>query len=195
MSELVAGVDEVGRGPLAGPVLAAAVILRPESTTIFRDSKKVSARQRARLATAVRAEALAFSLGMASADEIDALNILQATMLAMQRAVAGLHYTPARVLVDGNRVPDMAMPCEAIVGGDDVHPAIAAASILAKVTRDDWMTGLARRYPEYGFDGHKGYPTKVHLEALSAHGVTPQHRRTFGPVARILGSGGSRGAA
>lgn len=188
MTEMIAGVDEVGRGPLVGPVVAAAVILDPSADNPYRDSKKLSASKRVKLAEKIKAESLAWSLGLASAAEIDALNILNATMLAMQRAVAGLWRTPQLVRVDGNRCPDLAMPAEALIGGDDAEPAIAAASIIAKVTRDAWMAGLAVRHPEYGFDGHKGYPTKAHLAALMAHGVTAQHRRSFAPVTRALGA-------
>lgn len=186
MSKIIAGVDEVGRGPLAGPVVAAAVILDPSIDHPYRDSKKLSASKRAKLAAKIKAESVAWSLGLVSAAEIDALNILNATMLAMQRAVAGLRRTPHLVRVDGNRCPDLSMPAEALIGGDDADPAIAAASIIAKVTRDAWMVGLAERHPEYGFDGHKGYPTKAHLAALMTHGVTPQHRRSFAPVTRAL---------
>jgi len=184
---LLAGVDEAGRGPLAGPVVAAAVIL-DELHPIggLDDSKKLTARRRERLYDEIRAKALCCSVAQASAEEIDRLNILQATLLAMQRAVQGLRLTPRRVLVDGNRLPALDMLAEAVVGGDALVPAISAASILAKVTRDRWCVELDGRYPQYGFSTHKGYPTALHLTALRAHGACPEHRRTFAPVAQVL---------
>lgn len=180
---LVAGVDEAGRGPLAGPVVAAAVVLddlRPIRG--LNDSKKLSAAQRERLFDAVMAQALCTSVAVASAEEIDQLNILQATLLAMRRAVQGLRLRPHLVLVDGNRLPVLDIRAEAIVKGDAKVAAISAASILAKVTRDRWCQELDARFPQYGFATHKGYGTAAHLEALRAHGPCPEHRRSFTPV-------------
>ncbi len=187
-----AGVDEAGRGPLAGPVVAAAVIL-PEGFRLegLADSKQLSESRREALAERIRAEAIAWSLGRAEVAEIDRLNILQATMLAMQRAVAGLAAPPDRVLVDGNRCPDLPCPAEAIIKGDATVPAISAASILAKVARDREMVELDARYPQYQLARHKGYPTRAHLQALAEHGVSPVHRRSFGPVRRLLEAAGS----
>ena len=181
---LIAGVDEAGRGPLAGPVVAAAVIL-DELAPIkgLADSKKLSAKRRDSLYDEIRAKALCCSIAEASVEEIDRLNILQATMLAMQRAVAGLRLKPTKVLVDGNRIPQLDMLAEAIVKGDSLIPAISAASILAKVYRDRWCAELHLQYPHYGFDAHKGYGTAQHMAALSEHGPCPQHRRSFAPVA------------
>lgn len=184
---LVAGVDEAGRGPLAGPVVAAAVILddlRPIKG--LADSKKLSALQRERLYDEIRSRALCCSVAQASVEEIDALNILQATLLAMRRAVEGLRLKPTKVLVDGNRLPVLEVLAEAIVKGDATVPAISAASILAKVTRDRWCAELHDQYPQYGFALHKGYGTAHHLAALQAHGACPQHRKTFAPVASVL---------
>ena len=181
---LVAGVDEAGRGPLAGPVVAAAVILdelRPIAG--LADSKKLSPKRRLALYDEIRAKALCCSVAEASVEEIDRLNILQATMLAMRRAVEGLRLKPAKVLVDGNRLPPLPMLAEAIVKGDSKVAAISAASILAKVTRDRWCEGVHLDYPAYGFGGHKGYGTAEHLAALAAHGPCPHHRRSFAPVA------------
>jgi ribonuclease HII len=185
---LVAGVDEAGRGPLAGPVVAAAVIL-DELKPIkgLADSKAISALKRERLFDEIRAKALCCCIAEATAAEIDELNILQATMLAMRRAVEGLRLKPARVLVDGNRIPVLKIPAEAIVKGDAKVKAISAASILAKVHRDRLCLELHALHPQYGFDGHKGYPTPEHLAALRAHGACPQHRRSFGPVRDVLG--------
>jgi ribonuclease HII len=180
---LVAGVDEAGRGPLAGPVMAAAVILddlRPIKG--LADSKVLSARQRERLYDEIRGHALCCCIASASAQEIDALNILQATMLAMRRAVEGLRLLPHRVVVDGNRVPLLKMPVAAIVKGDAKVAAISAASILAKVERDRWCDTLHAAHPAYGFSTHKGYPTQAHLAALQLHGPCSEHRRSFGPV-------------
>lgn len=184
---LLAGVDEAGRGPLAGPVVAAAVIL-DELHPIkgLNDSKKLSARQREKLYDEIRAKALCCSIAQASVEEIDRLNILQATMLAMKRAVEGLRLKPAKVLVDGNRLPTLDVLAEAIVKGDATVPAISAASILAKVTRDRWCAELDAQHPEYGFASHKGYGTAEHLAALQAHGACPQHRKTFAPVTAVL---------
>jgi ribonuclease HII len=180
---LVAGVDEAGRGPLVGPVVAAAVILDDERPVKgLRDSKTLSPRRRDRLYDEIMARALCVSIAEASAEEIDRLNILQATLLAMRRAVEQLRLPPRLVLVDGNRLPVLKVPAQAIVKGDAKVPAISAASIVAKVHRDRWCTTLHQRWPAYGFDGHKGYPTPAHLEALRAHGPCPEHRRSFAPV-------------
>lgn len=184
---LLAGVDEAGRGPLAGPVVAAAVILDDLQPIVgLNDSKKLSARRRDALFDEIRAKALCFCVAQASVEEIDRLNILQATMLAMQRAVQGLRLRPHLVQIDGNRLPHLDVPAEAIVQGDALVPAISAASILAKVTRDRWCEAFALGYPNYGFAAHKGYGTAAHLEALSRYGATEQHRRSFAPVARVL---------
>ena len=184
---LVAGVDEAGRGPLAGPVVAAAVILDERDPIVgVADSKVLSAAQRERLCDLIHARARAVAVGLASVEEIDRLNILQATMLAMQRAVAGLSLRPTRVRVDGNRLPVLPVPAEAVVGGDATVAAIAAASIVAKVTRDRLMDELHRRFPEYGFDRHRGYATAHHRQVLARLGPTPAHRRSFAPVARLL---------
>ena len=184
---LVCGIDEAGRGPLAGPVVAAAVILDPARPIAgLDDSKKLSKKKRHLLAGEIREKALAWAVAEASVEEIDRLNILHATMLAMQRAVAALAVTPERALVDGNRCPPLAMPAEAVVQGDGKIASIAAASILAKTVRDAGMLALHEQYPEYGFDRHMGYPTAAHCAALAAHGASPVHRRSFGPVARQL---------
>ncbi len=184
---LVAGVDEAGRGPLAGPVVAAAVILDDRNPILgLADSKVLTARRREQLFDKIRARALCCSVAQASVDEIDMLNILQATMLAMRRAVEGLRLKPALVLVDGNRLPTLSVRAEAIVKGDSKIAAISAASILAKVTRDHWCAELDLQYPQYGFAGHKGYGTAEHLQALQAHGACPQHRKSFSPVAKVL---------
>ncbi|MEL4420892.1 ribonuclease HII [Shewanella algae] len=184
---LVAGVDEVGRGPLVGDVVTAAVILDPANPISgLNDSKKLSEKKRDALYEEILAKALAVSVGRASPAEIDELNILHATMLAMQRAVAGLKVRPEKVLVDGNRTPDFGLSSAAVVKGDGLIPAISAASIIAKVTRDREMAELDLRHPEYGFAAHKGYPTKAHFEALSQHGVLPEHRRSFRPVREWL---------
>ena len=184
---LVCGVDEAGRGPLAGPVVVAAVILDPARPIAgLNDSKKLSAKKRVALAGLIRERALAWAVAEASVEEIDQLNILHASMLAMHRAVAALQVTPERALIDGNRCPSLAMPAEAVVQGDAKVAAIAAASILAKTVRDEGMLGLHAQYPHYGFDRHMGYPTAAHCAALAAHGVSPVHRRSFAPVARQL---------
>ncbi len=184
---LVAGVDEAGRGPLAGPVVAAAVILDDlKPIPGLADSKTLSARQRERLSEAIHARALCFSVAHASVEEIDQLNILQATLLAMRRAVMGLRLKPNKVLVDGNRLPTLDIMAEAVVQGDRKVPAISAASILAKVARDRWCLEIDAEYPAYGFAAHKGYGTAQHLEALQRHGATPWHRRSFSPVAQVL---------
>ena len=184
---LLAGVDEAGRGPLAGPVVAAAVIL-DELAPIkgLRDSKVLTARARERLFDEIRARALCCSIAQASVEEIDTLNILQATLLAMQRAVDGLRLRPHKVLVDGNRLPVLTMSAQAIVKGDAKVRAISAASILAKVYRDRLCQELHAQHPEYGFGGHKGYPTAAHLAALRTHGPCAQHRRSFAPVRALL---------
>ncbi len=183
----VAGVDEVGRGPLAGAVVAAAVILDPENPIAgLADSKRLSESRRTALADEIREKALAWALGRAEADEIDRINILQASLLAMRRAVEALSITPAHALVDGNRCPQLPCTAEAVVGGDASVPVISAASILAKVARDREMVALDKQYPGYGLARHKGYPTKAHLEALERLGVSPIHRRSFGPVRRLI---------
>ena len=181
------GVDEAGRGPLAGPVMAAAVMLDPERPIDgLRDSKKLSAAARERLADTIREKAAAWCVAEASVAEIDRLNILRATMLAMQRAVAGLARAPDDVWVDGNRCPNWVWRSQAVVKGDDTVAAIAAASILAKTVRDQFMRTLHDDYPAYGFAQHMGYGTAVHLDALKAHGACPQHRRSFAPVKLLL---------
>jgi ribonuclease HII len=186
--KLIAGVDEVGRGPLVGDVVTAAVILdanRPIEG--LADSKKLSEKKRDALAVQIKNDALCWAIGRASPQEIDQLNILQATMLAMARAVQALHYTPEFVFIDGNRCPELMMPCEAIVKGDSKVAEISAASIIAKVTRDAEMKVLDLEYPQFGFAKHKGYPTKLHFEMLAKHGVTPYHRKTFKPVRKAMG--------
>lgn len=184
---LVAGVDEAGRGPLAGPVVAAAVILDDLNPIEgLADSKKLSAARREKLFDEIRAKALCFCIAQASVEEIDRLNILQATMLAMQRAVNGLRLKPSLVQVDGNRIPRLDMQAEAIVKGDAKVQAISAASILAKVHRDRWCQEFDLQYPEYGFAAHKGYGTASHLQALRGLGATPEHRRSFAPVTQVL---------
>ena len=184
---LVAGVDEAGRGPLAGPVVAAAVILDDlKPIPGLADSKTLSPRQRERLSAEIHARALCFSVAQASVEEIDRLNILQATLLAMRRAVMGLRLKPHKVLVDGNRLPTLDIVAEAVVQGDRKVPAISAASILAKVARDRWCLEIDAEYPLYGFAAHKGYGTAQHLAALQRHGATPWHRRSFSPVAQVL---------
>ena len=181
------GVDEAGRGPLAGPVVAAAVMLDPARPIEgLRDSKKLSAVARERLAEAIRGEALAWCVAEASVEEIDRLNILHATLLAMQRAVEGLGRAPDDVWVDGNRCPEWPWRSQAVVKGDDKVAAIAAASILAKTARDAFMRRLHETYPAYGFDRHMGYGTAQHLDALKAQGACPQHRRSFAPVKLVL---------
>ena len=184
---LIAGVDEVGRGPLAGPVVTAAVILDPNNPIAgLTDSKVLTEAKREALFPEIKEKALAWAIGRCEVEEIDLHNILQATMIAMQRAVAGLKVAPHKVLVDGNRTPDFGVPAQAIVKGDLTEPAISAASILAKVTRDREMVELDAQYPGYGLAKHKGYPTKDHIEALQNLGVTEIHRRSFGPVKRLI---------
>lgn len=184
---LVAGVDEAGRGPLAGPVVAAAVILDDlKPIKGLADSKILTALRRDKLFDEIRAKALCCSIAEASVEEIDQLNILQATLLAMRRAVEGLRLRPKMVLVDGNRLPLLDIRAQAIVKGDAIIPAISAASILAKVHRDRWCAEYDQQFPQYGFARHKGYGTAAHLAALAAHGACPQHRKTFRPVAEVL---------
>ncbi|MFJ5409206.1 ribonuclease HII [Pectobacterium punjabense] len=184
----IAGVDEVGRGPLVGAVVTAAVILDPARPIVgLADSKKLSEKRRLALYDEIKEKALAWSLGRAEPEEIDQLNILHATMLAMQRAVAGLSIVPDFVLIDGNRCPALSMPAQAVVKGDSRVAEISAASIMAKVTRDREMVELDQRFPAYGFAQHKGYPTAFHLEKLAALGATEFHRRSFAPVKRALG--------
>jgi ribonuclease HII len=194
---LVAGVDEAGRGPLAGPVVAAAVILDDQNPIAgLADSKVLTAAKRERLFDEIRAKALCCSIAEASVEEIDRLNILHATMLAMKRAVEGLRLLPQQVLVDGNRLPVLKVPAEAIVKGDAKVKAISAASILAKVQRDRLCAELHTRWPQYGFDGHKGYPTPEHLAALREHGACEAHRRSYAPVRAVLeGLAAGQGAA
>ncbi|WP_213359958.1 ribonuclease HII [Brachymonas denitrificans] len=187
---LVAGVDEAGRGPLAGPVVAAAVILDEQKPIKgLADSKQLTAARREKLYDAILANALCCSIGQASVEEIDQLNILQATMLAMRRAVEGLRLLPHKVLVDGNRIPELRVRAEAIVQGDATVAAISAASIVAKVTRDRWCCEIEQLYPGYGFERHKGYGTAEHLQALRTLGATPYHRRSFAPVAMVVREG------
>ena len=184
---LVAGVDEAGRGPLAGPVFAAAVILDERHPIKgLADSKTLTALRREKLFDEIRAKALCCSIAQASAEEIDQINILQATLLAMRRAVEGLRLKPGKVLVDGNRIPVLDVLAEAIVKGDSLVPAISAASILAKVQRDRWCAELDSHFPQYGFARHKGYGTREHMAALKAHGACPQHRKSFRPVSDVL---------
>ena len=183
----MAGVDEAGRGPLAGPVVAAAVILDDLNPIKgLADSKTLTAARREKLYDEIRAKALCCSVAEASVAEIDELNILQATLLAMRRAVEGLRLKPVKVLVDGNRIPTLDVLAEAIVKGDNKVQAISAASILAKVTRDRWCAELHVKYPQYGFDQHKGYGTAQHVAALNEFGACPEHRRTFAPVTAVL---------
>ena len=185
--EVICGVDEAGRGPLAGPVFAAAVILDPAKPIAgLRDSKKLSPTRRDELALIIQRDALAWSIAQCSAAEIDALNILQATMLAMRRAIEGLSVAPTLALIDGNRCPVTTIRTEAIVKGDDKVIEISAASILAKTARDALLLEMHARYPQYGFDQHKGYPTALHLARLREHGVTPEHRRSYAPVRELL---------
>jgi len=188
---LICGVDEAGRGPLAGPVSAAAVILDAANPIEgLADSKKLSEKQRDRLAPIIRERALAWAVAYAEVEEIDSLNILQATLLAMKRAVQALQIQPHQVLVDGLYCPRTGIPSQAIVKGDSKIAAISAASILAKTARDELMQRLHEQYPQYGFDGHKGYPTALHLAALREHGVSAVHRRSFRPVRELLSPAG-----
>lgn len=183
-----AGVDEVGRGPLVGDVVTAAVILDPQRPIAgLTDSKKLSDKKRQALFIEIKANALAWSVGRCSPEEIDQLNILQATMVAMQRAVAGLTISPQMVLIDGNRTPQLPMPATAVVKGDLRVAEISAASIIAKVVRDQEMADLDAEHPQFGFAQHKGYPTKAHFAAIEQYGVIDEHRKSFGPVKRALG--------
>ena len=185
--EVICGVDEAGRGPLAGPVFAAAVILDPAKPIAgLRDSKKLSPTRRDELALIIQRDALAWSIAQCSTAEIDALNILQATMLAMRRAIEGLSVAPTLALIDGNRCPVTTIRTESIVKGDDKVIEISAASILAKTARDALLLEMHARYPQYAFDQHKGYPTALHLARLREHGVTPEHRRSYAPVRELL---------
>ncbi|MGZ5781518.1 MAG: ribonuclease HII [Burkholderiaceae bacterium] len=187
VNELICGVDEAGRGPLAGPVFAAAVILNPARPIEgLRDSKKLTEAKRDILAMQIKSDALAWSIAQCSEAEIDSLNILQATMLAMRRAIEGLHIAPTLALIDGNRCPVMSIRSEAIIKGDDKVPAISAASILAKTARDAALVILHQQYPHYAFDQHKGYPTALHMERLQLHGVSPVHRKSYAPVRALL---------
>lgn len=184
---LHAGVDEVGRGPLAGDVVAAAVILDPSKPIAgLADSKKLTEKRRESLAIEIREKALSYCVARASVKEIDEINILHASLLAMKRAVEGLHIQPDFVSVDGNKLPKWHYRSEAVVKGDSKVAEISAASILAKVTRDNEMVELHQRHPEYGFAGHKGYPTAVHLAAIEKHGILPEHRRSYGPIKKLL---------
>jgi ribonuclease HII len=186
-NHVICGVDEAGRGPLAGPVFAAAVILDPAKPIAgLRDSKKLSEARRDALALEIKRDALAWCIAQCSEAEIDRLNILQATMLAMRRAIEGLQVQPTLALIDGNRCPVVAVLTEAVVKGDDKVPAISAASILAKTARDAVLMQLHEQYPEYAFDRHKGYPTALHLERLRMHGVSPVHRTSYAPVRAVL---------
>lgn len=186
-NELICGVDEAGRGPLAGPVFAAAVILDPRKPIAgLRDSKKLTEARRDALAIEIRNNALAWSIAQCSEAEIDTLNILQATMLAMRRAIEGLPTPATLALIDGNRCPILTIRSEAIIKGDDKVPAISAASILAKTARDAALAELHQQFPQYAFDRHKGYPTALHLERLRAHGVSPVHRKSYAPVRALL---------
>ena len=189
MKILIAGVDEAGRGPLVGSVVAAAVILDPNNPIEgLNDSKKLTEKKREKLFLEIKEKALAWAIAEATHQEIDEINILQASLLAMRRAVEALHMTPEHVLVDGNKVPQgLSMSCDAVVGGDALHAEISAASILAKVTRDHQMVELDQQFPQFGFAKHKGYPTKAHFEAIATHGVIDQHRRSYAPVKKALG--------
>ena len=188
---LIAGVDEVGRGPLVGDVVTAAVILNPAKPIAgLADSKKLTDKKRQLLAIEIKEKALCYAIGRCSPSEIDELNILQATMLAMSRAVEALSTVPEFVFVDGNRLPKLAMPAQAVVKGDSLVAEISAASILAKVARDDEMIELDARYPQYGFAGHKGYPTKAHFAALEQYGAIDEHRKSFKPVQSVLALSG-----
>jgi ribonuclease HII len=191
IDDIVCGVDEAGRGPLAGPVVAAAVILHPDRPIEgLRDSKKLTAERRAELAPLIKQHALAWAIAECSHEEIDSINIFQATMLAMRRAVEALSTVPTIALIDGNRSPKMEIRCHPIVEGDDKVHAISAASILAKTARDASLVLLHEQYPQYGFDQHKGYSTALHMERLKLHGACPVHRRSFAPVRAALGLDG-----
>ncbi len=180
-----AGVDEVGRGPLAGPVVAAAVILPPNHGLELKDSKLLSEKKRLMLDQQIRKIAIAYAITSVEPATIDSINILQASLLAMKQAGEQLSVTPTIALVDGNQAPKLSIPCKTIIGGDALVPCISAASIIAKVFRDTLMCQMAELYPHYGFESHKGYPTKTHIAALKTHGITPIHRKSFGPVANL----------
>ena len=183
----LAGVDEAGRGPLAGPVVAAAVVLDPENPVSgLDDSKKVPEQKREEISDVIKNSAISWSLGSASVEEIDEINILNATMLAMQRAVSGLQIVPMLVLIDGNKTPELDCTSYALIKGDQWQESISAASILAKVERDRQMRELDQVYPQYGFARHKGYPTKMHIEILEVEGISPVHRKSFGPVKKLI---------
>lgn len=185
---MICGTDEAGRGPIAGPVVAAAVILDPQRPIEgINDSKKLSEKKRQALSEEIKAKALYWAIAQCDADEIDAINILQASLLAMQRAVEALPIAPEKVLVDGNKLPKLQVPAEAVIGGDALHACIGAASILAKVERDRQMLAWHEQYPVYDFAKHKAYPTPAHLALIQEHGVCPIHRRSFKPVRRVLG--------
>lgn len=191
--DIICGVDEAGRGPLAGPVFAAAVILDPQRPIDgLRDSKKLTEVKRDALAIEIKQHALSWSIAQCSEEEIDSLNILQATMLAMRRAIEGLHIVPTLALIDGNRCPVSSVRSEAIIKGDDKVQAISAASILAKTARDHALGLLHIQYPHYAFDQHKGYPTALHMERLREHGVSPVHRKSYAPVRALLGDVGNK---
>ena len=184
---LIAGVDEVGRGPLAGAVVAAAVILDPDKPISgLNDSKKLSHKKRERLNEIILNNCLCYGIGRAEVDEIDQINILQATFLAMQRAVSQLSITPQKVVVDGNRSPEFGLPTECIIGGDGLVAEVSAASIIAKVYRDREMCQLAIKYPHYGFEKHKGYGTKIHLNAINEYGICNIHRKSFAPIKNLI---------
>lgn len=185
--QLLAGVDEAGRGPLMGPVIAAAVILDPQKEIVgLNDSKKISEKKRQQLYQEIKEKAQAYAIGRAEVEEIDKLNILQASLLAMKRAILKLPIKAEFAAIDGNRCPSIDLPMQAIIKGDSLVPAISAASIIAKVTRDTEMLAFDSQFPQYGIASHKGYPTKLHLRAIEEYGITPLHRRSFGPVARII---------
>lgn len=187
ISLLIAGVDEAGRGPLIGSVVTAAVILDPAQPIVgLNDSKKLSEKKREQLFIEIQHKALAWCIAEATHDEIDRLNILQATMLAMKRAIEGLTITPYKALIDGNRCPETHIACQAIVGGDGLEQSIGAASILAKVSRDRQLRVLDSQYPQYGLAKHKGYPTKAHLEAIAQHGILPEHRKSYAPIKKYI---------
>jgi len=184
---IIAGVDEAGRGPLAGPVVSAAVILKPRSNLIgLNDSKKLSANKRKLLSDEIKIHSVSWAIGIATAQEIDDINILRASLLSMERAIKNLSEVPEKVIVDGQFTPEIDVPCEAIVRGDAIEESIMAASILAKVARDKIMLKLDRKYPNYRFDQHKGYPTKLHMEALSEFGPCSEHRKSFKPIKNYL---------
>jgi len=184
---LICGVDEAGRGPLAGPVFAACVVLNPaHKIEGLSDSKKLSAKKRKALMHIIKTRSMAWAIASASVEEIDQLNILQASLLAMKRAVESLSFTPDKVLVDGSHNPHLSLPVHAIVKGDSLVPEISAASILAKTARDDEMCVLHQCFPNYGFDQHKGYPTKKHITALQVHGISVAHRRSFSPIRKLI---------